>query len=167
MEDPNPNGPWLLRREILSPLERALLGAFALVPLLAIWDLVIRPWPAILTLFGLLTLPIVLGAAAISVALGAAAVLAPEREIRVDPRTRVVIDTGGTRWLGRWGRRIPFQDIEDVAIRKDDDSDGADRLQLVLAVRSRKLPLVLLGRPTARRAELEELASRLRAALQR
>ncbi|EYD77632.1 hypothetical protein Rumeso_00798 [Rubellimicrobium mesophilum DSM 19309] len=167
MEDQSADGSWLLSRQTLNPVERALFGLFAPVPLMAVRELAIEPWPAILSVAGLLILgPIVLGAATISVLLAAAALLGPEREIRVDPMARLVIDTGRARWLGRWGRRIPFEDIEEVALRKDYDTDGGDRLQLVLVLRGRTLPLVLLDRPRPRRAELEVLAARLRAALQ-
>lgn len=166
MEDAGQESSWLLSRESLTRLERALFGAFALIPLTAIWDLVIQPWPAMLSAFGLLVLPIVLGAAAISAILAAAAILAPQREIRVDPEARAVLDSGRARWLGRWGYRIPFDDIQEVTLRKDYDSEGADNLQLALVLRSRKLPLVLLTRPATRRTELESLAARLRAAVQ-
>lgn len=166
MEDPHPDGPWLLLRDRLTPFDRALLGAFALVPLLAVRDLVIRPWPAILGGAGLLFLPIVGGALAIGTVLAAAAILAPEREVSVDPRARVVIDTGRARWLGRRGRRIPYEEIEEVALRKDYDTDAADRLQLVLVLRGRPLPYILLDRSAERRPELEALAARLRGALQ-
>ncbi len=166
MDDLRPDGPWLLIRERLTTLERALFGAAALVPWLAVRDLVIRPWPAIVSLAGLFILPIVLGALAVSAIFAAAAILAPERDIHVDPTARVVIDSGRARWLGRRARRIPFEDIEEVAIRKDYDPDGPDRLQLVLVVRGWRLPFPLAYRPMERRAELEELASRLRAALQ-
>ncbi|HVG47742.1 MAG TPA: hypothetical protein VM899_06350 [Rubellimicrobium sp.] len=166
MEDARPDGPWLLSRERLTPLERTLFGAFSLVPLLAVRDLVIRPWPAILSWAGLLIAPIVLGALSVSALFAAAAVFAPERDIHVDPVARAVIDSGRARWHGQWGRRFPFDDIQEVAIHKDYETDGPDRLKLVLVVKGRRLPVPLLYRPLDRRAELDDLAARLRAVLQ-
>jgi hypothetical protein len=77
----DPSSPWLLSRQALSPPARALLGIFALLPLWGVCDLVIRPWPAALSLAGVLILPIALGALGLAGVLGAAAILAPVREL--------------------------------------------------------------------------------------
>lgn len=158
--------PWLLSREALSPLERALFGLFAFVPPWGAWDLAIRSWPAAAGLAGLLILPVAAGALILAGILGAAAILAPSREVWVDPAARAVVDTGRARWLGSRRRTYGFGAIEEVAIRRDYDADGPDRLLLVLVIRGRRRPVTLLSRPLDGRAEIEALADRLRAALQ-
>ena len=166
MKDLRTDGPWLLSRERLAPAERTLLGAFGLVPLWAVWDLVIRPWPAVLSLAALLIVPIVIGALTVGGVFLAAAVLAPEREIWVDPEARRILDHGTARWFGPWRRSYPFDAVESVGVEQDPDAEGADRWCLLLRLRGRRAPVVLASRLAPERAELDGLAARLRAALQ-
>ena len=157
--------PWLLAQETPGALERSILGLFALVPLWGFWDLVVQPWPAALRPSGLPLLFMGLVALVLGLLFLAGAILPLDREIRVDPARRRIIDRRRRRWLGDEVRSTPFEDIEEVVLRKD-DTEGADRFQLVLVRRRERLPLVLLDRPPGRFAELEALADRLRATLQ-
>ncbi|TNC74639.1 hypothetical protein [Rubellimicrobium roseum] len=161
-----PDRPWLLTREAPEPLPRVLMGLFGLPPLWGAWDLVVRPWPAALTAAGLPALLMGLVALGLGTALLGAALLAPEREVHVDPLRREIRDSGRVRGLGSLDRRTPFDAVEEVAVLRDRATDGPDRLQLVLRLRGRRRPLVLMSRPIEARAEIEALAARLRAALQ-
>ena len=100
--------PWLIGRETLGPLERVLLGAVGLAPLWGFWDLVVRPWPMALTLAGLPLLAMGLVALVLAAILLAAALLGPEREVHLDPVTRVIRDSGHASWIGAHGRTYAF-----------------------------------------------------------
>ena len=158
--------PWLIGRETLGPLERVLLGVAGLAPLYGFWDLVVRPWPIGLTLAGLPFLAMGLVALALAGILLAAALLGPEREVHVDPVARVIRGSGRADWVGRFSRAYAFDDIEGIAVLLDQETDGPDRLQILLRLRDARRPITLLTRPLADRPEVEALAARLRAALQ-
>jgi len=158
--------PWVLIRERPGRAECSILGLSGLVPLWGFWDLVVQPWPAALSLMGLPLLLMGLAASALGLLFVVGAVLPLDRELLVDPAGRRIIDRRRMRWLGDRVRSTPFASIEEVALREDDDTAGANRLQLVLARRGERLPLVVLSRPLDRRGELEFLAERLRAAIQ-
>ena len=158
--------PWLISRESLGPLERVLLGAVGLAPLWGFWDLVVRPWPMALTLAGLPALAMGLVALALAGVVLAAALFGPEREVHVDPVARVIRDSGRAAWIGAYGRSYAFTDIEGVDVLLDRETEGPDRLQIVLRLRGARRPITLLTRPLADRPEMEALAERLRAALQ-
>jgi hypothetical protein len=158
--------PWLIGREILGPLERILLGLAGLAPLWGFWDLVVRPWPTALTVAGLPFLAMGIAALALAGVFFAAAFLGPEREVHVDPVARVIRDSGRAAWIGPFGRTYAFADIKGIHVLLDHQTDGPDRLQLVLRLRGARRPITLLTRPLADRPEMEALAERLRAALQ-
>lgn len=158
--------PWLMTRETLGPLERVLLGTFGLAPLWGVWDLVVRPWPMALTLAGLPLLAMGLVALALAGVLLAAALLGPEREVHVDTLARVIRDSGRASWIGAYGRSYAFDDIKTIEVQLDRETEGPDRLQIVLRLRGARRPITLLTRPLAERPEVEALAARLRAALQ-
>lgn len=158
--------PWLIGRETLGPLERVLLGLVGLAPLWGVWDLVVRPWPLALTLAGLPFLAMGLVALALAAILLAAALLGPEREVHVDPVARVIRDSGRAAWIGAYGRTYAFIDIAGIDVMLDRETDGPDRLQLVLRLSGARRPITLLTRPLADRREMDALAERLRAAVQ-
>ncbi|CAA9414895.1 MAG: hypothetical protein AVDCRST_MAG15-1822 [uncultured Rubellimicrobium sp.] len=157
---------WLIGRETLGPLERVLIGMVGLAPLWGARDLVVRPWPVALTLAGLPFLTIGLVALAMTGVFFAAAVLGPEREVHVDPMARVIRDSGRADWIGPFSRAYAFDDIEGIDVRLDRQTDGPDRLQIVLYLRGARRPITLLTRPLADRPEVDALAEKLRAALQ-
>ena len=158
--------PWLISRESLAPMERVLLGAVGLAPLWGFWDLVVRPWPMALTLAGLPSLTMGLVALALAGVVLAAALFGPEREVHVDPVARVIRDSGRAAWIGAYGRCSAFADIEGIDVLLDRETEGPDRLQIVLRLRGARRRITLLPRPLADRPEMEALAESLRAALQ-
>jgi hypothetical protein len=158
--------PWLVSRESLRPFERVLLGLFGIAPLWGFWELVIRPWPAAASLAGLPLLGMGLVALALAGILLAAALLGPEREVHVDPQARLIRDSGRATFIGAFGRAYRFDEIETIDLQLDRQTEGPDRLQLVLRLRGRRRSIVLLTRPLADRPEIEALAERLRLAVQ-
>ena len=126
----------------------------------------VRPSPLALTLAGLPFLAMGLVALALAGILLAAALLGPEREVHVDPVARVIRDSGRAAWIGGYGRSYAFADIEGIDVLLDRETEGPDRLQIVLRLRGARRPITLLTRPLVDRPEMEALARKLRATLQ-
>jgi hypothetical protein len=145
---------------------RVLAASGGLVSLYGFWELVLRPWPAVLApggwptaLPGLVTLGLGL------ILLGAACI-GPPQSITVDPQRRVVLVTARLPVIGIVRRRIPFARIATVTVADQDDSDSPRPLRLCLIQHGPRWPLCVVARPAARRAEIEAMAARLRASLQ-
>lgn len=78
-------------RSTISPIVRVLLLAGALIPLIAPYELVLRPrWESPLAVFGVFAILASIGAVAVSIILAAVAIFGLNEEVTVDPERGVI-----------------------------------------------------------------------------
>lgn len=158
--------PWTLDLHEPDLSGRLLAATGSAVALFGFWELVLRTWPALLAPGGWPALALGLAALAAGLMLLAAALLGSPQSLTVDQRARAIFVTARIPVYGAVRRRIPFARIALITVAENEDSESPRPLRLCLIQRGARWPVCLATRPAARRAEVEALARRLRAAVQ-
>ncbi len=123
----------------MSAKARTLFALAGVVPLLAPYELLIRPdWPDMLSIAWVLSALVSLGALAVTALLLGVAVFGLNRRVEFDATGRVVLVTDAHLLLRPRTLRLPFADVADVEVVCHDWSDGPSTYELRLIPASGK-----------------------------
>jgi hypothetical protein len=123
----------------LSPIIRIILALFGFFPLLAPYELLVKPdWPAGVSIAMLFMLAISLGAVGISLFLFAAAVLGRSQHFEFDAARRVVIYRFKTA-VNPAGKEVyDFAQIESLVLKVHEWDSGPNSYDICLNIRGRR-----------------------------
>jgi hypothetical protein len=140
----------------LTPLGRLLLGALALVPWLAPYELLFKPrWLSPASPMFLFALVISLGAIAVSAMLLMGALLGRSRRIIIERGSDEILEVTDSVLRRRHVRRVPLRKVRGASVMTQSSSDGPDASFLRLELDGGDV----LDTPTcAERPSLEQVA---------
>jgi hypothetical protein len=155
--------PWLIHHETASDGTRIMMGLCSAIPLIVLYELVIRPGHVVWSLGGLPFLAVGAIAFAKAAQMLFGAIFCPEQRLWADPVNKVIINEGHLTTGHVLRRRIRFAAIKAVILTEDGFSDTDPQVTFQVKVRGRRYPRRLFSRSVKSRPVLDSDAHRLRA----
>jgi hypothetical protein len=122
-------------RSTISPIVRLLLLVGALIPLIAPYELVLRPrWESPLVIFGVFAILASIGAVAVSVILAAVAIFGLNEEVTVDPERGVIRYACKRALLPARTCEFPIHALTGVAMTTETIADGPTCHKVVIGI---------------------------------
>jgi hypothetical protein len=152
--------------EIQSPMptgRRILFGIIALFPLIAPYELIIKPnWQNVLNVFFLFVLLISIGAIAVSAILVWAAIAGLSSNLKIDRSKRTITYSTGAPVVPWRTVHYPLASLQQLSVEKTDWSDGSPSYTLVAQMVDGK---ALKSSASWQKEEIEEVKRRVTAFL--
>jgi hypothetical protein len=152
--------------EIQSPMptgRRILFGIIALFPLIAPYELIIKPnWQNVLNVFFLFVLLISIGAIAVSAILVWAAIAGLSSNLKIDRSNRTITYSTGAPVVPWRTVHYPLASLQQLSVEKTDWSDGSPSYTLVAQMVDGK---ALKSSASWQKEEIEEIKRRVTAFL--